>query len=113
MTADLFATIFIIGSAVSSLLTQAVKKVYENLGKEYKPNILALIDALIVGCGGTAVLYQLNAIPWTLNNVICLVLMGIALWVGSMVGYDKVIQTLQQLGILPGKNESEGSNGEV
>ena len=91
MTADLFATIFVIGSAISSLLTQAVKKVYENLGKEY----------------------QLNAIPWTLNNVICLVLMGIALWVGSMVGYDKVIQTLQQLGILPGKKESEGSNGEV
>ena len=39
MTADLFATIFISGSILSSLFTQAVKKVYENIGKEYKPNI--------------------------------------------------------------------------
>lgn len=112
MTADLFATIFITGSILSSLFTQAVKKVYENIGKEYKPNILALIDAIVVGCGGTAILYQLYAIPWTFNNIICLILMGIATWIGSMVGYDKVIQTLQQLGILPGKEHGNASSAD-
>lgn len=113
MTGNIFATVFIFGAGISSLLTQAIKKACENAGKEYKPNMIALINALVVGCGGTAVLYTFNAIPWTVNNIICLILMGVAVWMASMVGYDKVIQTLQQLGILPVKKEGEGSNGEA
>lgn len=113
MTVDLFIKVLCIGSMVSSLLTQAVKKAYENAHKEYSANILALIDAIVVGCGGTAVYYMLNAIPWTVNNVICLGLMGVAVWIGSMIGYDKIIQLLEQLGILPvKKEEKEAEDGE-
>ena len=107
MSVDLFLKVFIIGSTVSSLLTQAVKKAYENAGKEYSANILALIDALVVGCGGTAVYYMLNAIPWTTNNVICLILMGVAVWMASMIGYDKILQLLEQLGVVPVKKDEK------
>ena len=113
MSIDLFLKVFIIGSTVSSLLTQAVKKAYENAGKDYSANVLALIDALVVGCGGTAVYYMLNAIPWTVNNVICLVLMGVAVWMTSMIGYDKILQLLEQLGVIPvNKEEKEAEDGE-
>ena len=97
MSVQLFIAMFTIGSGVSSLLTEAVKKAYSNAGKEYSANVVALINAIVVGCGGTAVMYMLMAIPWTVNNILCLVLMGVAVWIASMVGYDKVIQMLQQL----------------
>lgn len=107
MTVDMFLKVLGFGSIASSLLTQAVKKVYENAGKEYSANILALINGIVVGCGGTAIFYMLKGIPWTINNFICLLLMGVVVWMGSMIGYDKILQLLEQIGVLPTKNEKK------
>jgi len=97
MSITLFITMFTVGAAASALLTEAVKKFYTNAGKECSPNIVALIDAVVIGAGGTAVVYMLMNIPWTVNNIICLVLMAVCVWIGSMIGYDKVVQLLKQL----------------
>lgn len=97
MTVTLFITILTIGAAVTSLLTEAIKKFYTNAKKEYSSNVIALVNAVVVGAGGTAVCYMLMNVPWTVNNVICMVLMAFAVWVGSMIGYDKVIQLIKQL----------------
>ena len=97
MTITLFITILTIGAAVTSLLTEAIKKFYENAKKEYSANAIALVNAIVVGWGGTAVTYILLGQPWTVNNIICLILMGEAVWIGSMIGYDKVIQLLKQI----------------
>lgn len=96
MTVTLFITIISVAALVTSLLTEAIKKYYLNAEKDYSANVIALVNAIIVGCGGTAVVYMLAGIPWTVNNIICMVLMGVAVWIGSMIGYDKVIQTIQQ-----------------
>lgn len=106
MTITLFITILTIGAAVTSLLTEAIKKFYENAHREYSANVIALINALVVGCGGTAVTYMLLGTPWTVNNIICLILMGIAVWIGSMIGYDKVIQLLKQIANEDNKEET-------
>lgn len=97
MSITLFITILTIGAAVTSLLTEAIKKTYENAGKKYSANIIALINALVVGCGGTAVVYMLMHIDWTVNNIICLLLMSVAVWIGSTIGYDKVTQLIKQI----------------
>lgn len=97
MSVTLFITILTIGAGLTSLLTEAIKMAYQNAHKEYSANVIALINALAVGCGGTAVCYMLTDIPWTVNNIICLVLMGVAVWVGSMIGYDKILQLIKQL----------------
>lgn len=97
MTITLFITVFTVGAAVTSLLTEAIKKAYQNAGKDYSANVIALINAVVVGGGGTAVTYMLSGIPWTINNVICLILMAVATWVGAMIGYDKVVQLLEQI----------------
>lgn len=111
MTVTLFITMLTFGAGVSSLLTEAVKKAYANAHKEYSANIVALINAIVVGCGGTAVLYMLKSIPWTVNNIICLVLMGVAVWMASMIGYDKIIQLLKQISeVTPGKEDADDSS---
>ena len=96
MTVTLFVSILAGGAAVSGLVTQAVKKWYENRKKEYSSNMIALINAVVVGGGGTAVSYMLLGIDWTVNNIICLVIMGGAVWLGSMIGYDKILQLIKQ-----------------
>lgn len=105
MTITLFITFLTIGSAVSGLLTEAVKKAYANAHKEYSANVIALVDAIVVGIGGTACMYALLGTPWTINNIICMILMGLAVWIGSMVGYDKLIQLLKQLATVEDKME--------
>lgn len=97
MTVTLFITIVTLGAAVSSLLTEAIKKAYNNAEKEYSANVIALINAVVVGGIGTAVVYMLRGIPWTINNIICLILMILVVWIGSMIGYDKIIQLLKQI----------------
>ena len=97
MTITLFITILTIGSAISSLLTEAIKKAYINAGKECSPNIIALVDALLVGGGVTAGVYVIMGIEWTVNNIICLLGMIIVTWIASMVGYDKVLQSINQI----------------
>ena len=100
MSIALFTILVTIFSSISALLTEAVKKAYDNTGKGYSANILALINAIVVGCGGTAVTYWLLGIAFTATNLVCLFLMGIVVWVGSMIGYDKVKQLLEQLSVI-------------
>lgn len=108
MTVTLFITILTLGAGVTSLLTEAIKKAYENAHKDYSANLIALADAIVVGMGGTAVSYMLLGIPWTVNNIICLVLMGVCVWIGSMIGYDKIVQLISQLANIPKVDEEEG-----
>ena len=97
MTVTLFIIMFSFGSGVCALLTEALKKAFENAQKQLSNNLLALIDAIVVGGIGTAIAYTLMGIEWSVNNIICLVLMVVSIWVGSMIGYDKVIQTISQI----------------
>lgn len=112
MTVTLFTTILTIGAMVNALLTEAIKKMYENDKKEYSANVVALADAIIVGGLGTAAVYMLLGIPWTVNNIICLLIMTVAVWVASMVGYDKVLQLAKQVeAITPIVKQADESEG--
>lgn len=97
MTITMFISILTIGAAVTSLLTEAIKKFYQNAGKEYSANMIALINAVVVGIGGTAVVYLLMGIPFSINNIVCMILMALCVWIGAMIGFDKIIQLLKQL----------------
>lgn len=108
MTVTLFISILTLGAGVTSLLTEAIKKAYENAHKDYSANLIALVDAIVVGMGGTAVNYMLLGIPWTVNNIICMVLMAVCVWIGSMVGYDKLVQLIGQVANIPKVDEEEG-----
>ena len=78
-------------SLISCLFTESCKKVYKQENKEYNSNIVALANAVLVG-GLGSILYMVavSAFVWYFIPV------AIAyVWVGSMIGYDKITQTLQ------------------
>lgn len=93
MTVAIFCAVFSICTIATGLITEAIKKlIYDKT-----PNIIALITALVTGAGGTACYYLFNDIPFTLTNVIAMILVGFAVAVGAMVGYDKVMQAIKQI----------------
>ena len=93
MTIQLFMFLFTIGSLVSSLMTEAIKKSFEQVST----NVIALADSILIGLVGTVFAYILIGIPFTLANIVCIILMTVCIWIGSMIGYDKVKQTLEQI----------------
>lgn len=92
MTLTLFLTLLMGLSAVSSLITEALKKQF---GDE-QPTIYVLITSAIVGWGGGAIAYSFMGIPFIANNILALVLLAPACFLTATVGYDKVREVILQ-----------------
>lgn len=97
MTLTLFMALLVILAVAVSLFTEAVKKFLDNMKIKYSSNVVVLIISIIVGIGGTALMYIFLGIAFTPPNILCMVLMAVAVWVGAMVGYDKVLQLIEQV----------------
>ena len=96
MTTTTFLMLLSAFSVLSGLVTEGIKKlISDKANMSY--NIIALIVSLIVGGVGCAIYYQLNAIPFDINNVIYIILMGLASGLCSMVSYDKLKQCIEQI----------------
>ena len=96
MTTTTFLMLLSSFSVLSGLVTEGIKKlISDKANMSY--NVIALVVALVIGGVGSAVYYQLNAIPFNLDNIIYLVLMGLASGLCSMVGFDKIKQAIEQI----------------
>lgn len=96
MSVSLFIAIFVGGGVVNILLTQSIKQFYYNRKESASPNLIALVSALVVGGGGTAFAYMLLGVAWTINNILCMLAMMLFVWMGSMIGYSKILETYRQ-----------------
>lgn len=102
MTVTAFLIILAACAAITSLLTEGIKKFLDEQRVTYASNVLVLIIAVIVGCGATALYYVNYQIPFNALNSVYLALMGVANWLGATLGYDKVRQTIAQIGAKEG-----------
>ena len=102
MTVTAFLVILGACAAVTSLLTEGIKKFLDEQKVTYASNILVLAIAVVVGCGATVIYYVNYQIPFSALNSVYLALMGIANWLGATLGYDKVRQTIAQIGAKEG-----------
>lgn len=98
ITFETFLTGLMIISALTGLVTEAVKKVLDEYNKTYRTNTLAGIVAavlsLLIGVG-----YIILAdITFTAQIVVCLVALILLSWLCSMVGYDKVLGCFRKTG---------------
>lgn len=97
MTVTIFIGLVAVFSVITSLCTEACKKVLDEIGVKYASNILVCIISAVVGILGTCVYYVLFSLEFNAVNIVCIFLMSLTTAVGSMVGYDKVIQTIRQI----------------
>lgn len=91
-----FLMLLFASSVISSLFTEGVKKLM-NDKTNLSYNLIALCIALIVGVVGTGIYYQLNNLGFNTNNIIYMILLGLSSGLCSMLGYDKVKQTILQI----------------
>ena len=60
-------------------------------------NIIALIVAVVVGFLGTLVYFMAKDQPLDAVNIVFAIIMGITSALVAMTGYDRVVQTIEQL----------------
>lgn len=97
MTIQFFIILLVALCAVSSLLTEAIKRFYENRKENPSANLIAGINAIVIGGFGSVMAYIWFNIPFTVSNIVAIIAMIFLVWIGSMVGYDKVIQLIKQI----------------
>lgn len=90
-------TELVIVSALTGLITEAIKKILTEFNKSYQPNSLAGIVSVIVSIAigaGNVILSQAAWNSTAIAHIICLIILS---WLCAMLGYDKVVQTLKQI----------------
>ena len=84
-------------SALTGLIVQGIKMVLaENHIVMQKPNTVAGVVSILlsVAIGAGYVIWTCTA--WTIQIVLTLIALAVLSWLCSMLGYDKVIQTIKQ-----------------
>jgi hypothetical protein len=97
MTINAFLVLLTGLATLTSLFTEAVKKLLDESKIKYASNIVVLVSAVVVGGLGMVSFYLLNEIEFILPNIIGIILMVVSNWLVAMLGYDKVVQAIQQL----------------
>lgn len=83
-------------AGLTTLTTEGLKKILDEMGKTYKSNLLAGIVAIVISIGAVIcnVLYFGN--PFTVQTGVMLVCFAYLSWLAAMVGFDKLKQLLEQ-----------------
>ena len=93
---EIFLLGLLLTSALTGLVTQAVKVICNEHNVSYRANTLAGVIAAILSIFIGVGYYLITDIAFTTQAIVCLVALVFLSWLGSMVGYDKVIQAISQ-----------------
>lgn len=91
ITFEVFLTGLMVVSALTGLVTEAVKKILDEHGVNYLSNTLAGIVAAVLSLLVGLAYVILACIAFTAQIIVCLVALIFLSWLCSMVGYDKVV----------------------
>lgn len=97
MTMEFFMFALLVVSVLTSLCTEAVKKVFEEFALKYSANLIAGICAVVVSILCSVGYIVFTEVAVTSQIVVCLIALIIMSWLCAMLGYDKVMQALAQL----------------
>ena len=96
VSVEVFMLGLLITSTLTSLVTEAVKKLMAEHNKTYHANTLVGIIALVLSIVIGSCYVVLNGLEFTSAVIICIIAQVFMSWLCAMVGYDKVIQAISQ-----------------
>lgn len=85
-----------ITSAFTGLATEAIKKILTEHGKKYYANTLAGIASMVLSAAIGICYVVISNANFTSTTIVYIIALVFISWLGSMVGYDKVVQTISQ-----------------
>jgi len=84
-------------AALTGLVTEAIKRTF-NLDSDKVPlNLLTAVVSVVCGAAVGAGYFIMNSVPITPQNIVYLVIIIVASWISSMLGFDKIKETFTQL----------------
>lgn len=86
----------LVASTMTGLVTEAIKVQIEELGKDYKANLLAGIVSVVISVGLAVGYTVICGITWTQQVAVTVVALVLLSWLCAMLGYDKVVQAISQ-----------------
>ena len=92
---------------LTSLATEAVKKLLAQHSKNYYANTLAGIVSVILSVAIGIGYMMLSSISFTSQTIVYLIALVFISWLCAMVGYDKVIQAISQFKTASAESKSE------
>lgn len=96
MTMQISLFLLMICSAITGLIVEAIKKM---AGGELKSaNMVAAIVGVVVGSILPIGYILYNAIEFNIQNILVILSIAVLSWLCSMLGFDKVVQTIRQMG---------------
>ena len=91
---EVFLLIMLITSTMTGLVTQAIKVIFNEHNITYRANTLAGVIAAILSAAIGIGYCVITDVVFSTHIIVCLVALVFLSWLGSMVGYDKVIQAI-------------------
>ena len=92
MTIEVGIFLLMLCSVLTGLVVEAVKKMV----KVKKPNITAAIVSVIVGAVIPIMYIVYNSLAFDTTAILYIISLIVLSWLCSMLGYEKVVQTLTQ-----------------
>lgn len=96
ITFEVFLLGLVIVSTFTSLVTEAVKKIFIEYKKAYHANTLTGIVAAILSTAIGVGYVLVTGTGFTMQIIACILALIFMSWLCAMVGYDKVIQVISQ-----------------
>lgn len=99
MSITFLTTALLTVSLLTNLTVEAIKKLLDGANRQYSSNLLAAITSIVITIGVSAVYIIMNDIALSFKIGIEVVVIIYLSFLTSTVGYDKVIQMINQLSL--------------
>ena len=94
---ETFLMLLMACSIMTSLTTEAIKKLLDEANRKYSPNVIASILAVIFAVGVSIAWMIMTNTPFSPQIAVYMVALIIFSFLCATLGYDKVVQTMSQL----------------
>lgn len=97
MTSEMFLTCLFIISVFTGLVTEAIKNICVEFNRTYRANIIAGIVAIGLSIAVWGAYVIMMEVVLNLRMIVYLIALVFLSWLSAMVGYDKIIQAINQI----------------
>ena len=98
MNMEIFVEMLFGISLFTGLFTEAIKGMLDDSGISYSSNILAGIVAIVLSIFCIVAYVVVNKVVFGAEQIITSFALMALSWLSAMVGFDKIMQTIKQLG---------------
>ena len=97
MSIETFLMLLLTVSILTGLVTEGIIKLADDAGETYKPNLLAGVVSVVLSALVSVGYIILTETQFTDKMAVILIALVLLSWLCSMLGYDKVIQSIMQI----------------